>query len=84
MELMTLVNELLDHVFLLLYPNVQSGIRLVVHIVVVPVMLYQCRTEVISEPLPDRIAKSLDTEAAADRLSKKLLTSGADVDVRTT
>lgn len=59
------------------YHNAQSGIRSVVYNLVEQVMLDLFRNDFIGEKFEAHVAKAFDTEAAADRLLNKVLTSGS-------
>lgn len=77
MSPVTLVEEFLDDILRKSYRNAQSGILSAVHYVEEQDVLDQLRKEVVGETLDVHIAKFLDMDAAADRVSKKLLTSSS-------
>lgn len=76
-KLMALVQESLDDILRPSYNNARSEIRLVVNNVLEQVRLDLLRKAVLCEMLDAYIAKFIDTDAAADRLWKKLLTSSS-------
>lgn len=76
-ELAMLVEGSLDDIPCTSYCNAQSGIRSVVYRVLEQVMLDLLRKDVIEETMDAHIAKVLNTYAAADEISEKLLTSSS-------
>lgn len=74
-ELSTMIKESLDKKLRKSLHNAQNGILSVMHSVVEQVMLNLLRKDVIEDTLEAHIPKVFDTYAAADRLSKRLLTS---------
>lgn len=78
-EIKTLVAESLDTILRNSYNKAWSGIRSVEYNVRKQLLLDSLREEVIAETLEPHVRKYFDNDAAADRLSKKLLTSRAFV-----
>lgn len=72
---MTVVEDLLDDILRLSYNHAQNGIRSVLYSIVEKVVLDRLFEEVTAETLDTQLVKLLDTSAAANRLSRKLLTS---------
>lgn len=74
-ELWETIEESLNDILRKLLHNPQSGIHSGVYNVVDEVMLNLLHKDVILDTLDGHVAKIFDTEAAADRLSKRFLTS---------
>lgn len=73
-KLSTLIEESLDDILRKSLHSAQNGIRSVIYNINAQVMLDLCHKDVIGDTMDAHIAKFLDTNAAADRLSQRLLT----------
>lgn len=72
-----MVEMSLESIMRTLFHHVQSCIRSVIYNVFEQIILGLLCKEVIGETLEARREKLLDTDASADRFSKRLLTSGS-------
>lgn len=76
-ELMTMVEGSLEDILRTLLHNAESGTRSVVYIVVEQVMLALLRKKVVRDTLNADIVNYCNTDVAANKLSKRLMTSSS-------